>query len=208
MDALVAMNEHAMFSADRHTVAVARRLRTDELVIVALVVAMLAASSYFFARTLVVRPLKQLVDTLREIDNEQSLRAMSPPRTAELATLADEFNAMVGRLERDYRLAPGRTDARALEDRGDYRERRGRPDRARPAGRDRAHQRGRGRDSGSRTATASPDTSSASLPRAALTSRRVLAARSREANRDEASQTARQWLHAGRVQGLRPGPRP
>ncbi len=104
MDALVAMNEHAMFSADRHTVAVARRLRTDELVIVTLAVAMLAASSYVFARTLVVRPLKQLVDTLREIDNEQSLRAMSPQRTAELATLADEFNAMVGRLEHGYRL--------------------------------------------------------------------------------------------------------
>ena len=104
IDALVAMNEHAMFSADRRTVDVARRLRTEELAIVAIVVAMLAASSYFFARTLVVRPLKQLVDTLRQIDNEQSLRAMSPLRTAELATLADEFNAMVGRLERDYRL--------------------------------------------------------------------------------------------------------
>ncbi len=103
-DQLVAMNEHAMFSADRHTVNVARRLRTEELVIVVVVVAMLAASSYFFARTLVVRPLKHLVDTLRAIDNEQSLRAMSPLRTAELATLADEFNAMARRLEHDYRL--------------------------------------------------------------------------------------------------------
>jgi signal transduction histidine kinase/HAMP domain-containing protein len=101
---LVALNEHGMFSADRHTVALARRLRTEELALVALVVVMLGASSYLFARTLVVRPLDRLVDTLRRIDNERSLRAMSPPRPAELATLAHEFNAMVARLERGYRL--------------------------------------------------------------------------------------------------------
>jgi two-component system, NtrC family, sensor histidine kinase KinB len=103
LEALVAMNEHAMFSADRRTVALARRLRSEQLTLAALVVVVLAASSYLFARTLAARPLKRLVDTLRQIDNERSLRAMSPPRTAELATLAHEFNAMVERLERGYR---------------------------------------------------------------------------------------------------------
>ncbi len=101
---LIAMNEHAMFSADRRTVAVARRLRTEELALALAAVVLLGASSYFFGHTLAVRPLNQLADTLRQIDDERSLRAMSPPHTAELATLATEFNAMVERLERDYRL--------------------------------------------------------------------------------------------------------
>jgi NtrC-family two-component system sensor histidine kinase KinB len=101
---LVALNEHAMFSADRRTVAVARRLRTEELFLVLTVVVLLGASSYLFARTLAVRPLNQLAETLRRIDDERALRAMSPPRSAELATLANELNAMVERLDRDYRL--------------------------------------------------------------------------------------------------------
>ncbi|MFZ0889381.1 MAG: HAMP domain-containing protein, partial [Candidatus Binataceae bacterium] len=108
---LIALNEHAMFSADRHTVKVARALRTEELAIAILAVAVLAASSYVFARTLVMRPLERLLGTLRRIDTERSLRAMSPPpRTAELAALADEFNAMVGRLQRGYAARLGELD--------------------------------------------------------------------------------------------------
>jgi two-component system, NtrC family, sensor histidine kinase KinB len=100
---LIAMNEHAMFSADRRTVVVARKLRTEELALAGLAVLLLAASSYFLARTLALRPLRQLTGTLKQINDESSLRAMPPPRTAELAEIADEFNAMVERLAKDYR---------------------------------------------------------------------------------------------------------
>ncbi len=99
---LIELNEHAMFSADRRTVNVARRLRRDELVIALLAVLVLAGSGYLIARPLVLGPLRDLIETLQHIGNERSLRSMPTPRTAELATLAREFNAMVGRLQRDF----------------------------------------------------------------------------------------------------------
>lgn len=100
---LVRLNEHAMFSADRHTVSVARRLRTEELGLALLALLLLGGSSYLFARTMVARPLGELVATIRAIDDERSLRALSPPAAEELAALAREFNAMVERLQRGYR---------------------------------------------------------------------------------------------------------
>jgi len=64
-------------------------------------VVLLAASSYALSRTLVGRPLADLIRTVRMIDSEQSLRAMVHPRTSELAELADEFNQMIWRLQTD-----------------------------------------------------------------------------------------------------------
>ncbi len=98
---LIAINERAMFSADRHTVAVARSSRVEALVFLLVAVLLLAASSYALSRTLVGRPLTDLVRTVRMIDSEQSLRAMVRPRTSELAELADEFNQMIWRLQTD-----------------------------------------------------------------------------------------------------------
>jgi signal transduction histidine kinase len=97
---LIAMNERAMFSADRHTV-VARGFRVEALTLVLIAVVLLAASSYTFVRSLIHGPLAELTRTVRTIDSEQSLRAAPRPRTAELAELADEFNAMVWRLQAD-----------------------------------------------------------------------------------------------------------
>jgi NtrC-family two-component system sensor histidine kinase KinB len=98
---LIALNERAMFSADRHTVAVARSSRVEALAVLLAAVLMLCASSYALSRSLVGRPLAGLVRTVRMIDSEQSLRAMAPPPTSELAELADEFNAMIWRLQTD-----------------------------------------------------------------------------------------------------------
>lgn len=100
---LVTLNEHAMFSADRHTVSVAQRLRTEELAIALAAVMILAASGYLVSRTMVAGPLRRLVRTLRSISDERSLQAMAPPHTDELAALAEEFNAMVVRLQHDQR---------------------------------------------------------------------------------------------------------
>jgi NtrC-family two-component system sensor histidine kinase KinB len=98
---LIAINERAMFSADRHTVAVARSSRVEALVFLLVAVLLLAASSYALSRTLVDRPLADLIRTVRLIDSEQSLRSMPRPRTSELAELADEFNKMIWRLQTD-----------------------------------------------------------------------------------------------------------
>jgi two-component system, NtrC family, sensor histidine kinase KinB len=98
---LILMNERAMFSADRHTVAVARGFRVEALSLVLIGVVLLAASSYTFLRSLIHGPLAELTRTVRTIDSEQSLRAAARPRTTELADLADEFNAMVWRLQAD-----------------------------------------------------------------------------------------------------------
>src|SRR6266851_3088411 len=100
---LIALNRHAMFSADRHTVRVAHSFRTEELLLVAFGDLLLALSSYALARTLVTRPLGELLRTLRQIGDEQSLRAMTSPPTLELDELAREFNAMVARLQTGYR---------------------------------------------------------------------------------------------------------
>ncbi len=98
---LIALNERAMFSADRHTVAVARNSRVEALAVLVAAVLVLCASSYALSRSLVNRPLAGLLRTVRMIDSEQSLRAMAPPPTSELAELADEFNAMIWRLQTD-----------------------------------------------------------------------------------------------------------
>ncbi len=98
---LIALNERAMFSADRHTVAVARASRVEALAVLLAAVLVLCASSYALSRSLVNRPLADLIRTVRMIDSEQSLRAMAPPPTSELAELADEFNAMIWRLQTD-----------------------------------------------------------------------------------------------------------
>jgi NtrC-family two-component system sensor histidine kinase KinB len=100
---LIALNEDAMFSANRRTARVAQRLRRDEILIAIVAVLVLAGSGYLIARTLVLAPLHGLIATLRRIGDERSLRAMPTPRTAELAMLAGEFNAMVERLQSDYR---------------------------------------------------------------------------------------------------------
>ncbi len=99
--ALIALNERAMFSADRHTVAVARSFRIEALTFLLAAALLLAASSYALSRSLVNRPLAELIRTVRMIDSEQSLRAAARPHTVELAELADEFNAMVWRLQTD-----------------------------------------------------------------------------------------------------------
>ena len=98
---LITLNERAMFSADRHTVTVARSSRVEALAVLLAAVLMLCASSYALSRSLVGRPLAGLIRTVRMIDSEQSLRAMAPPPTSELAELADEFNAMIWRLQTD-----------------------------------------------------------------------------------------------------------
>lgn len=98
---LIALNERAMFSADRHTVAVARSSRVEALAVLLAAVLVLCASSYALSRSLVNRPLADLIRTVRLIDSEQSLRAMAPPPTSELAELADELNAMIWRLQTD-----------------------------------------------------------------------------------------------------------
>jgi two-component system, NtrC family, sensor histidine kinase KinB len=98
---LIELNERAMFSADRHTIAVARVSRVEALAFLLAAVVVLVASSYALSRTLVDRPLAGLIRTVRMIDSEQSLRAMARPRTTELADLADEFNAMIWRLQTD-----------------------------------------------------------------------------------------------------------
>ncbi len=98
---LIAINERAMFSADRHTVAVARGSRVEALVFLLVAVVLLAASSYALSRSLIGRPLADLIRTVRMIDSEQSLRAMARPPTVELAELADEFNQMIWRLQTD-----------------------------------------------------------------------------------------------------------
>ena len=98
---LIAINERAMFSADRHTVAVARSSRVEALVFLLVAVVLLAASSYALSRSLIGRPLASLIRTVRMIDSEQSLRAMARPPTLELAELADEFNHMIWRLQTD-----------------------------------------------------------------------------------------------------------
>ncbi len=98
---LIALNERGMFSADRHTVAVARSSRIEALSFLLAAVVLLAASSYALSRSLVNRPLANLIRTLRAIDSEQSLSAMASPPTVELAGLADEFNAMIRRLQTD-----------------------------------------------------------------------------------------------------------
>ncbi len=98
---LIVLNERAMFSADRHTVAVARASRIEALTFLLAAVVLLTASSYALSRSLVNRPLANLIRTLRAIDSEQSLSAMGPPPTVELAALADEFNAMIRRLQTD-----------------------------------------------------------------------------------------------------------
>lgn len=98
---LIAVNERAMFSVDRHTVVVARNSRVEALVFLLGAVVLLAGSSYALSRTLVGRPLADLLRTVRMIDSEQSLRAMAPPRTSELAELADEFDRMIRRLQAD-----------------------------------------------------------------------------------------------------------
>ena len=98
---LIAINERAMFSADRHTVAVARGSRVEALIFLLIGVVFLTGSSYALSRTLVDRPLADLIRTVRMIDSEQSLRSMAPPRTSELAELADEFNRMIWRLQTD-----------------------------------------------------------------------------------------------------------
>ncbi len=103
LEQLITLNERAMFSANRRTAKVAQRLRTDEILIAILAVLVLAGSGYLIARTLVLAPLHDLIATLRNINDERSLRAMPTPRTAELATLAGEFNGMVERLQSDYR---------------------------------------------------------------------------------------------------------
>ena len=90
-----------MFSADRHTVAVARGSRVEALVFLLVAVVLLAASSYALSRSLIGRPLADLIRTVRMIDSEQSLRAMARPPTLELAELADEFNQMIWRLQTD-----------------------------------------------------------------------------------------------------------
>ncbi len=90
-----------MFSADRHTVAVARDSRVEALVFLLVAMVLLAASSYALSRTLVGGPLADLIRTVRMIDSEQSLRAMARPQTSELAELADEFNQMIWRLQTD-----------------------------------------------------------------------------------------------------------
>jgi len=98
---LIALNERAMFSADRLTVAVARSFRIEALTLVLVAVLLLTASSYALSRSLLRRPLADLIRTLRMIDSEQSLRAAAQPPTMELAELADELNAMVWRLQTD-----------------------------------------------------------------------------------------------------------
>ncbi|HEV3110679.1 MAG TPA: ATP-binding protein [Candidatus Binataceae bacterium] len=98
---LIALNERAMFSADRHTVAVARSSRVEALTFLLAAVILLAASSYALSRSLVSRPLASLIRTVRMIDSEQSLSAMARPPALELAELADEFNAMIRRLQTD-----------------------------------------------------------------------------------------------------------
>ncbi len=98
---LIALNERAMFSADRHTVAVARSSRVEALAFLLAAVVVLAASSYALSRSLVNRPLASLIRTVRMIDSEQSLSAMARPPALELAELADEFNAMIRRLQTD-----------------------------------------------------------------------------------------------------------
>jgi two-component system, NtrC family, sensor histidine kinase KinB len=107
LDQLVALNERAMFSANRRTAKVAQRLRTEEILIAMLAVLVLGGSGYLIARTLVLGPLHGLIATLRNIGDEPSLRSMPTPRTAELALLAREFNAMVERLQSDYRSRLG-----------------------------------------------------------------------------------------------------
>jgi len=92
-----------MFSADRHTVAVARRSRVEALSLLLAAVVLLGLSSYALSRSLVGRPLAALIRTVRSIDSEQSLRAMARPKTTELAALADDFNAMIWRLQTDSR---------------------------------------------------------------------------------------------------------
>ncbi len=98
---LIVLNERAMFSADRHTVAVARTSRVEALTLLLAAMVLLIASSYALSRGLVNRPLANLIRTVRAIDSEQSLSAMAPPPTMELAELANEFNAMVRRLQTD-----------------------------------------------------------------------------------------------------------
>ena len=98
---LIALNERAMFSADRHTVAVARSSRVEALAFLLAAVILLTASSYALSRSLVNRPLASLIRTVRMIDSEQSLSAMARPPALELAELADEFNAMIRRLQTD-----------------------------------------------------------------------------------------------------------
>jgi len=99
--ALIELNERAMFSADRHTVAVARSSRIEALSLLLAAVVLLGASSYALSRSLVNRPLADLIRTLSRIDSEQSLSAMARPPTLELNELADEFNAMIRRLQND-----------------------------------------------------------------------------------------------------------
>jgi NtrC-family two-component system sensor histidine kinase KinB len=99
--ALIALNERAMFSANRHTVAVARSSRVEALALLLAAVLLLAGSSYAVSRSLVNRPLAGLLATVRAIDSEQSLSAMPRPPTVELAELAEDFNAMVRRLQTD-----------------------------------------------------------------------------------------------------------
>jgi signal transduction histidine kinase/HAMP domain-containing protein len=98
---LIFLNERAMFSADRHTVAVARGFRIEALTLLLAAVVLLAVSSYALSRSLVNRPLAGLIRTLRKIDSEQSLSAMPRPPTMELDELAGEFNAMIRRLQTD-----------------------------------------------------------------------------------------------------------
>jgi signal transduction histidine kinase len=102
LDQIVELNEHAMFSADRRTVSVARHLRTSELTIAMLAVLILGASSFVVSWGMIVLPMRKLMNTLRQIDDERSLRAMPKPQTVELAELAAEFNLMVGRLQAEF----------------------------------------------------------------------------------------------------------
>ncbi|HEY2663277.1 MAG TPA: ATP-binding protein [Candidatus Binataceae bacterium] len=99
---LIVMNEHAMFSADRETINVARRLRAWEITIAVVTISILFVLGLVFARTLAIAPLAALTRQLRRINDEQSLKAMPQPKTTELAELTGEFNTMVVRLQQDY----------------------------------------------------------------------------------------------------------
>jgi signal transduction histidine kinase/biopolymer transport protein ExbB/TolQ len=102
LDQIVELNEHAMFSADRRTVRVARDLRAGELAIVMLAVLILGASNFVVSWSMIILPMRKLMNTLRQIDDEHSLRSMPRPQTVELAELAAEFNLMVGRLQAEF----------------------------------------------------------------------------------------------------------
>src|SRR5271157_266181 len=74
-----------------------------ELMIVVVMAMVFGASGYVFGRKRAERASNQLVDTIRQIDSERSLGTVAPSRTAEGAAMSREFNAMVERLDRNYR---------------------------------------------------------------------------------------------------------